>query len=78
MDLSRALLEALTKEKISPKSVGRIGRPSSSQVKSFIELFKSNPGAISRHNQLLQCSCAVVEVMKDTKQWDSICEEEQV
>ena len=78
MDLSRALLEALAKEKISSKSVGRVGRPSSSQVKSFMELFKSNPGALAKHNQLLQLSCAVVEVMKDAKPWDITCEEEKV
>ncbi len=78
MDLSRNLLEALSKEKISARPAGRLGKLSPVQVKTFLEHFKNNPKTIMRHKELLQMACGVVEVMEQSKEWDLLCKEEQV
>ena len=80
MDLSRSLLESLSREKISSRPVGRMAKPSSAQVKNFLEQFKNNPTAILRHHELLQMACGVVEVMEQStsSKWDQLCKDEQV
>ena len=80
MDLSRHLLEALSKEKISSRPPGRLARPSSAQVKGFVDQFKNNTTAIIRHSGMLQLACGVVEVMNhpESKRWEKLNKDEQV
>ena len=75
MELSRNLLESLSKEKI--RHTGKIGKPSTAQVRSFLEQFKNNPKVIMKYNELLQLACSTVQVMESAG-WDQLCRDEQV
>ena len=80
MEVARALNEALSKEKLSVKPSGRLTRPSSGQLKVFLEQFKGQPSAVESHSGLLQLACAIVETIEHEyySSWEQLASDEKV
>ena len=80
MEVARALNEALSKEKLSVKPSGRLTRPSSGQLRVFLEQFKGQPSAVECHSGVLQLACAVVETIEHEyySSWEQLASDEKV
>lgn len=80
MDVSRSLIDAISKENISVKPPSRLGRPSAEQLKGFLQQFKGHPSSIEAHIGLLQLACGVVETLEHEyhSSWEKLSSDEQV
>lgn len=80
MEVMRCLLEALSKEKLSVRSTGRMGRPSSSQLRGFLSQFRSHGKSVEAHSGLLQLACGTVAALDHPlcNQWEQLASDEQV
>ena len=80
MEVMRCLLEALSKEKLSVRPTGRMGRPSSNQLRGFLAKFRSHGKSIEAHSGLLQLACGAVAALDHPlcNQWEQLASDEQV